>query len=72
MDILEQRMAELYNELTMLRTALEFLSDASDQARVYTRMSTTVMEYTQLLEVHMSGGIPKRINTTLEVGEDTQ
>jgi hypothetical protein len=58
MDSMERRIAELHSELSMLRIALEFLSEPPDRNRIYARITVCIEEYTQLVDGRLSTIIP--------------
>jgi hypothetical protein len=59
MNSMEQRIAELHHELSMLRIALEFLHEPPARERIYARINTCIEEYTQLVDWRLSDVIPQ-------------
>jgi hypothetical protein len=53
MTATERRIAELRNELSTLRMALEFTKSSADRARMFALFDAAVAEYTQLVEVRL-------------------
>ena len=50
----EQRLAELHEELAMLRSGLEFTTHSADRARIFVRLDAAVAEYTQLVNARLA------------------